>query len=123
MVERMVEFFVSWFVYPGLTWISLLLGTALALAFGAIWFTLYSTPILKRRWAWLVLVGSALLSVIAVTVVQIPLQYWTGLLLLNFWSNEVLMGWLLLDGGASAAALWDRAASCALNKPRSTLAL
>jgi len=98
MVERMVDFFVSWFVYPGLTWTSLLMGTALALAFGAIWFTLYSTPILKKRWAWMVLVGSALLTVIAVSFIQIPLQYGAGLVLINFWSNEALMGLILLSG-------------------------
>ena len=98
MVERMVDFFVSWFVYPDLAWTSLLMGTGLALAFAAVWFALYWTPILRKRWAWMVLIGSALLSVIAVSFIQIPLQYWAGLALLNFWSNEVLMSWLLLAG-------------------------
>jgi len=98
MVERMVDFFVSWFVYPDLGWTSLLMGAGLAIAFGAVWFALYGTLILRKRWAWMVLVGSAFLSVIAISFIQIPLQYWSGIALLNFWSNEVLMGWILLAG-------------------------
>ena len=98
MVERMIDFLVSWFVYPDLLWTGLLLGISLAVAFGAIWFTAYRTPILKKPWAWAVLIGSAILSLAAVSFIQIPLQYWSGLALLQFFSNDVLMHWLLLTG-------------------------
>ena len=98
MTERMIDFFVSWFVYPDLLWTSLLVGIGLAIAFGAIWFTPYWTPILKRPWVWAVLFGSALLSVVAVSFIQIPLQLLSGQLLLRFWSNDVLMHWLPLAG-------------------------
>ena len=96
MLEGMIDFFVSWFVYPGILWDQLLLGIGLALAFGAIWFATYWTPILKKPWAWAVLVSSAILSLAAVSFIQIPLQYWSGLALLQFFSNDVLMHWLLL---------------------------
>ena len=98
MLEQMVNFFVSGFVYPGILWTQLLLGIGLAVVFGAIWFTPYWTPILKRPRAWAVIAGSALLSWIAVAFIQIPLQFWAGQALNYFWSQEVLMRWLLLAG-------------------------
>jgi len=98
MLEQIVDFFVSWFVYPGILWTQLLLGIGLAIVFGAIWFTAYWTPILKKPWAWAVLVSSAILSVAAVSFIQIPLQFWTGQALNHFWSQEILLRWLLLAG-------------------------
>ena len=98
MVEQMVGFFVSGFIYPGILWTSLLLGIGLAIVFGAVWFTPYWTPILKRPWAWAVLVASAILAWVAVAFIQIPLQFWSGQALNHFWSQEVLVRWLLLAG-------------------------
>jgi len=98
MLEQMIAFFVSGFVYPGILWNQVLLGIGLAVVFGATWFTPYWTPILKKPWAWAVLAGSALLAWVAVAFIQIPLQVWTGQALNNFWSQEVLMRWLLLAG-------------------------
>jgi len=98
MFEYMVNFFVSWFIYPNILWTQLLIGIGLAIVFGAIWFTPYWTPILKKPWAWAVLAVSAFLSLIAVTFIQIPLQALTGQALGHFWSQEVLMRWLLLAG-------------------------
>jgi len=98
MLEQMLDFFVSWFVYPGILWTELLLGIGLAMVFGAIWFTPYWMPILKKPWAWAVLAGSAFLSLVAVTFIQIPLQAWTGQALGHFWSQEILIRWLLLAG-------------------------
>jgi len=92
----MVDFFVSGFVYPGILWNQVLLGIGLAIAFGAVWFTSYWTLILKKSWAWAVLASSAFISWAAVAFIQIPLQIWTGQALNQFWSQEVLMRWLLL---------------------------
>ena len=92
MLETMVGFFISGFANPSI------LGIGLAIVFGAIWFAPYWTPILKKPWAWAVLAGSALLSWAAVSFIQIPLQVWVGQALNNFWSQEVLMSWLLLAG-------------------------
>ncbi len=98
MLEGMVRFFVSGFVYPGILWNQVLLGIGLAVTFGAIWFAPYWTPILKKPWAWAVLAASAFLSWAAVSFIQIPLQVWTGQALNHFWSQEVLLRWLLLTG-------------------------
>lgn len=59
MLEYMVNFFVSGFVYPGILWNQVLLGIGLAIVFGAIWFIPYWTPILKKPWAWAVLASGA----------------------------------------------------------------
>ena len=98
MLEQMVDFFVSGFVYPGILWNQVLLGIGLAVAFGAVWFAPYWTPILKKPWAWAVLAAGAFLSWAAVAFIQIPLQWWTGQALTHFWSQEVLINWLLLAG-------------------------
>lgn len=96
MLEQMVRFFVSGFVYPGILWNQVLLGIGLAVAFGAVWFAPYWTPILKKPWAWAVLASSAFLSWAAVSFIQIPLQFWSGQALNHFWSQEVLLRWVLL---------------------------
>lgn len=96
MVDQMVGFFVSGFVYPGILWNQVLLGIGLAIVFGAVWFAPYWTPILKKPWVWAVLASSAFLSWAAVSFIQIPLQFWTSQALNQFWSQEILMRWLLL---------------------------
>lgn len=98
MLEYMLAFFKSWFIYPDLSWHLLLIGIGLAIVFGAVWLAPYWTPILKKPWAWAVLVGSAILTWAAVAFIQIPLQALTGQVLVHFWSQEVLMSWLLLAG-------------------------
>ena len=98
MVEQMVSFFVSWFIYPNLAWDLMLIGIGLAIVFGAVWLVGYLPPLFKKYWLWAVLVGSAILSLVAVSFIQIPLQMWVGQVLGHFWSQEVLMRWLLLAG-------------------------
>jgi len=92
MLEQMVGFFVSWFTNPSL------LGIGLALAFGAIWLAPYWPPLFKKYWLWAVLVSSAILSLAAVSFIQIPLQVGAGRALNYFWSEEILMSLLLLAG-------------------------
>jgi RsiW-degrading membrane proteinase PrsW (M82 family) len=98
MLEYMLDFFKSFFYAPGLSWELCLLGIGLAFAFGAAWFSAYWTSILKKPWAWAVLVVSAFLTLLAVTFVQIPLQWWSSQALSHFWSQSVLSDWLLLAG-------------------------
>jgi RsiW-degrading membrane proteinase PrsW (M82 family) len=92
MVEQMVDFFISWFANPSL------IGIGLAFAFGAIWLAGYWPPLFKKPWLWAVLFISAILSLAAVSFIQIPLQILAGQALGNFWSQEVLMRWILLAG-------------------------
>ena len=92
MIEQMVGFFVSWFANPSI------LGIGLAIVFGAVWLAGYWPPLLKKHWLWGVLVSSAILSLAAVSFIQIPLQVWVGQALNYFWSQEILLSWLLLTG-------------------------
>ncbi len=92
MVEHMIDFFLSWFANPSL------IGIGLAIAFGAIWLVGYWPPLFKKPWLWAVLVISAFLSLIAVSFIQIPLQILVGQALNQFWSQEMLMRWILLAG-------------------------
>jgi RsiW-degrading membrane proteinase PrsW (M82 family) len=98
MLEYMLDFFKSFFYVPGLSWELCLLGIGLAFAFGAAWFAAYWTPIVKKPWAWAILAVSALLTLLAVSFVQIPLQWWASQALSHFWSQSVLVDWLLLAG-------------------------
>jgi len=98
MLEYMLDFFQSWFVVPGLSWYHALIAIGLAFAFGAAWFAAYRTPILKKPWAWAILAVSAFLTLWAVTFVQIPLQWWTSQAINHFWSQTVILDWLLLVG-------------------------
>ena len=92
MLEQMVGFFVSFFQDPSV------LGISLAVAFGAIWLAGYWPPLFKKPWMWAVLVSSAFLSLTAVAFIQIPLQAWTQQAMGHFWSQEILLRWLLLAG-------------------------
>ena len=92
MLEQMLSFFISWFTNPNI------LGIGLAIAFGVVCLAGYWPPLFKKYWLWAVLVVSALLSLVAVTFIQIPLQGLVGRALGQFWSPEVIMRWLLLAG-------------------------
>ncbi|MCD6299629.1 MAG: hypothetical protein J7L78_00440, partial [Dehalococcoidales bacterium] len=92
MLEQTVNFFLSWFANPNIV------GIGLALVFGAVWLVGYWPPLFKKHWLWAVLVSSALLSLAAVSFIQVPLQVLTGQVLAHFWSQEILMRWLLLAG-------------------------
>ena len=94
----MIKFFVSGFVYPGITWTGLLLGIGLGIAFGAIWLAGYWPPLRQKPWLWAVLAVSPVLSWLAVAFGQIPLQALTGQALGQFWSQETLISWLWLAG-------------------------
>ena len=92
MTEQVLEFILSWFANPSL------IGIGLAILFGAIWLVGYWPPLFKRPWLWAVMVISAFLTLVAVGFIQIPLQYLVGQALNHFWSQEVLMSWILLAG-------------------------
>ncbi len=94
--QQMTAFLKSFFIYEGLNWDLMLVGIGLALVFGAIWLCAHWPPLFRKHWLWAVAVVSAFLTLLAVTYVQIPLQYYAGLVLDNFWSPQVLMNWLLL---------------------------
>ena len=98
MWQQMIDFFKSFFEYPGLKWELALVGMLLAVGFGAIWLCAHWPPLLKKSWLWLVMVVSAFLTLLAIVFVQTPLQWWTEQALLNFITPETFVKWLLLAG-------------------------
>jgi RsiW-degrading membrane proteinase PrsW (M82 family) len=90
MIDEMVSYFVSFFQNPGV-W-----GIGLAIVFGAVWLAGYRPPLFRKPGLWAVLVSSAFLTLAAVCFIQYPLQVWAGKALNHFWSQEVLMRWILL---------------------------
>ncbi len=71
-------------------------GIGLAIGFGVVWLACYWPPLFKRPWLWAVFVISAFLTLAAVSFIQIPLQLRVGQALSDFWSQEVLIRWILL---------------------------
>jgi len=98
MIDYAVAFFKSFFQNPGASGTYLAIAIGLAIAFGAVWLAGYRPPLFKKPWLWAVLVGSAFLALAAASFIQIPLQTWAGQALGHFWSQEVLMRWILLAG-------------------------
>ena len=96
MIGDMTGYFVSFFQNPSASGIYLAIAIGLAIAFGAVWLAGYRPPLFKKPWLWAVLVGSAFLTLAAVCFIQYPLQVWAGQALSHFWSQEVLMRWILL---------------------------
>ena len=96
MIDYMVYLFKSFFQNPSASGIYLAIAIGLAIAFGAVWLAGYRPPLFKKPWLWAVLVSSPFLTLVAISFIQIPLQTWAGQALIHFWSQEVLMRWILL---------------------------
>lgn len=98
MFQDSINLIKSFFIYPGLSLNYLLIGILLALAFAAVWLCAHWPPLFKNPRLWLVWVGSALLTVLAIAFIQQPLQtqVWNGFY--KLWSEQTLMTWLLLIG-------------------------
>ncbi len=98
MVNYMIAFFKSFFQNSSASSMYLAIAIGLAITFGVVWLACYRPPLFKKPWLWAVLASSAFLTLAAVSFIQIPLQTWTGQALGHFWSQEVLMRWILLAG-------------------------
>jgi RsiW-degrading membrane proteinase PrsW (M82 family) len=96
LIDNMINYFKSFFQNPSGSGTYLAIAIGLAIAFGAVWLACYRPPLFKKPWLWAVLVSSAFLTLAAICFIQYPLQVWTGQALNHFWSEEVLMRWILL---------------------------
>jgi RsiW-degrading membrane proteinase PrsW (M82 family) len=92
MIDESVSYFVSFFQNPSGSGIYLAIAIGLAIGFGAVWLAGYWPPLAKKPWLWAILVGSAFLTLAALSFIQIPLQTWYG----NLWSQDVVARWILL---------------------------
>lgn len=100
MAQITWEFFVSFFQNPSV-W-----GIGLAFAFGAVWLAAFAPPLRRLGLrvptliaaVLLVFISSAILTLAAISFIQIPLQIWIGDALSHFWSEDTLLSWILLAG-------------------------
>ncbi len=96
--QQMESFLKSFFIFPGLKLEWVLISAGIAILFGAIWVYAHWPPLFKKHWLWAVAVFSAFFTMLAITFVQIPLQYWSGTALNHFFSQKTIISWLLLAG-------------------------
>lgn len=92
MFEYMIETFISYFRNFSF------IGIVLAIIFGALWLACYRPPIFKQYWLWAVLFSSAFITLIAIVLIQVPIQTWTIKGLANVWGEETILKWALLAG-------------------------
>lgn len=90
MIQQLWAFFTAFFANPSV------MGIGLAFIFGAIWLACYRPPLLKEHWLWAVLIASAIITPVAISFIQIPLQELAGQILGIFWSQEILIRWIFL---------------------------
>jgi RsiW-degrading membrane proteinase PrsW (M82 family) len=76
----------------------MLVSVGLAIAFGAVWLLTYWPSIFKKVWTWPTMIISAFLTLLAVTFVQIPLQYYINKGLGLAWDATTIANWYLLAG-------------------------
>lgn len=91
-MDLTLGFFISFFQNPNI-W-----GIVIAVIFGAIWLACFWPPLVKKPWHWAVLVGGAIITLIATSFIQRPIQNVIGNAMLQTWGEETLMNWLLLSG-------------------------
>jgi hypothetical protein len=92
MLNQLIAFLVSFFVNPSI------LGIGLAVVFGAVWLACFWPPLFRRPWLWAVLATSAIGTLLAIAFIQVPMQVLSQQILSRFWSQEILLRWLLLVG-------------------------
>jgi RsiW-degrading membrane proteinase PrsW (M82 family) len=96
--DTMIDFLKSWLIFPNLGWDLMLVSIGLALAFGVVWLLGYLPPLFNRIWFWPVMIISAFLTLLAITFVQIPLQYYIDQGMGAAWNENTIADWYLLAG-------------------------
>jgi RsiW-degrading membrane proteinase PrsW (M82 family) len=94
--NEMYAFLQSFFIYPGLSWNLILVAFGLAVVFAAVWLLAHWPPIFKNPWFWPVLVFGGMFTVLTVTFIQIPIQYYLSEGFLRIWDGATLTDWILL---------------------------
>jgi len=83
------EYFISFFQNANL------IGILLAILFGVFWLIFYKPPFLKNDWLWIILITSAVITLLATAFIQLPLQIAVGKFFYANWAEEQLMKGIL----------------------------
>jgi RsiW-degrading membrane proteinase PrsW (M82 family) len=90
-IQQLLSMFLSIFLNANI-W-----GILLAILFCAIWLALFKPALIKKPWLWAVLVGSGIVGAAALVFIQIPLQNWIGISMLDTWGSDRLTATMLLS--------------------------
>jgi len=93
MIEQSLAFFANWFANPNFT------AMGIAIVISIAWYAAYRPPIrAEYGFLWVVMAASAVLTLLAIVIVQMPLQALVGLLLARSFEPETLATWLYILG-------------------------
>jgi len=92
MLQQSLTFFVNWFSNPNVA------AMGLALLLGAFWYALYRPPLRGYAFLWAVMGVSAILTLLAVVVVQIPLQGLVGMGIAALFTQSTIQTWIYILG-------------------------
>ena len=92
ILEQSLAFFINWFSNPSFT------AMALAVLVGFIWYATYVPPVRGYAFLWAVAVVSAIVTLLAIVVVQLPLQALVGQLLVKAFAQDTIIKWLYILG-------------------------
>jgi RsiW-degrading membrane proteinase PrsW (M82 family) len=92
ILEQSLAFFINWFSNPNLA------AMGLAVLIGFIWYAMYVPPIRGYAFIWGVAVVSAIVTLLAIVLVQMPLQALVGLLLTKMFEQATIIKWLYFLG-------------------------
>jgi RsiW-degrading membrane proteinase PrsW (M82 family) len=98
MLERMLGTFKSFYDFPGLSPLLVLLSILIAAVFAAIWLGFYRPGLLRQPRTWLIALAAAILTWTAIAFVQVPLQTWSQQWLIDLFGTAAFLKWLLLTG-------------------------
>lgn len=90
--EQSLNFFINWFSNPNFA------AMGLAILLGLFWYALYLPPLRGYGFLWAVGVVSAVLTLLAIVIVQMPLQALTGSLLARTFDPATITRWLYILG-------------------------
>jgi RsiW-degrading membrane proteinase PrsW (M82 family) len=97
MLEAIVGYFISCFSFFMSYFSSLtVLGIFLAIIFGAIWIACFWPSLIKQPWHWAIIIGGALITLLAISLIQRPLQQQLGKVI-NPADSETLVKWFLIS--------------------------
>jgi len=92
ILEQSLAFFANWFSNPNFA------AMGLAVLIGAVWYAMYLPPIRGYAFVWAVAAAAAILTLLAIVIIQMPLQALVGQLLVMAFDQATIIKWLYFLG-------------------------
>lgn len=92
ILDQSLTFLTNWFSNPSLA------AIGIAILMGIFWYALYLPPLRGYGFLWAVGIASALITLLAIVIVQMPLQALVGMLLARAFEPDTLTRWIYVLG-------------------------